>query len=140
MESLTFTDSCFMQSKGITSSIAINTQFEVLSSSTSDRRVYGFAVLSDDIVAQTVKIHLNNGVSIMQVCAVSISASSGTNGTIAIADVFSSSTGQSVFQKRVDPNGLAYFNLPAGWSILMEYNTALAVTETITTHIFGEIY
>ena len=140
MESLTFTDSCFMQSKGITSSIAINTQFEVLSSSISDRRLYGFAVLSDDIVAQTVKIHLDDGVSRMQVCAVSIPASSGTNGTIATTDVFASSTGQSVFLKRVDPNGLAYFNLPAGWSILMEYSTALAVTETITTHIFGEIY
>jgi hypothetical protein len=128
-----------MQSKAITSSIAINTRFEVLSSSVSDRRLYGFAVLSDDIGAQTVKIHLNDGVSIVQVCTVSIPASSGTNGTIATADVFSSTTGQSVFQKRVEPNGLAYFNLPAGWSILMEYNTTL-VNETITTHIFGEIY
>ena len=129
-----------MQSKGITSSIAINTQFEVLSSSTSDRRVYGFAVLSDDINTQTVKIYLNDGVSTLQVCTLSIPASSGTNGTIATTDVFASSTGQSVFQKRVEPNGLAYFNLPAGWSIRMEYNTTLAVTETITTHIFGEIY
>ena len=140
MESLTFTNSCFMHSKGITSSIAINTQFEVLSISTSDRRVYGFAVLSDDINAQTVKIYLNDGVSTLQVCTLSIPASSGTNGTITTADVFASTTGQSVFQKQVDPNGLAYFNLPAGWSIRMEYNTALAAGETITTHIFGEIY
>ena len=129
-----------MQSKGITSSIAINTQFEVLSSSTSDRRLYGFAILTDDINTQTVKVYLNDGVSILQVCTLSIAASAGTNATVAIADVFSSTTAQSVFQKRVDPNGLAYFNLPAGWSILMEYNTALAATETITTHIFGEIY
>lgn len=140
MESLTFTNSCFMESKGITSSIAINTIFDVLSSSTSDRRLYGFAILSDDINTQTIKVHLSDGVSIIQVCAVSIPASSGTNATVAIADVFSSTTGQSVFQKKIDPNGLAYFNLPAGWSILMEYNTALATTETITTHIFGEIY
>lgn len=129
-----------MQSKGITSSIAINTQFEVLSSSTSDRRLYGFAILTDDINTQTVKVYLNDGVSILQVCTLSIAASAGTNATVAIADVFSSTTAQSVFQKRVDPNGLAYFNLPAGWSIQMEYSTALAAGETITTHIFGEIY
>ena len=129
-----------MQSKGITSSIAINTQFEVLSSSTSDRRLYGFAILTDDINTQTVKVYLNDGVSILQVCTVSITASAGTNATVAIADVFSSTTAQSVFQKRVDPNGLAYFNLPAGWSIQMEYSTELAAGETITTHIFGEIY
>ena len=140
MESLTFTDSCFIQSKGITSSIAINTQFEVLSSSTSDRRLYGFAILTDDINTQTVKVYLNDGVSILQVCTLSIAASAGTNATVAIADVFSSTTAQSVFQKRVDPNGLAYFNLPAGWSIQMEYSTELAAGETITTHIFGEIY
>ena len=129
-----------MQSKAITSSIALNTQFEVLSSSTSDRRLYGFAILTDDINTQTVKVYLNDGVSILQVCTLSIAASAGTNATVAIADVFSSTTAQSVFQKRVDPNGLAYFNLPAGWSIQMEYSTELAAGETITTHIFGEIY
>lgn len=137
--SLTFTDACFMQSKGITSSIAINTKFDVLSSSVADRRIYGFAVLSDDNSPQTIKIHLNNGTSIIQICAINIPAGSGTNGTANTVDVFSSTMCESVFQKQRDPNGLAYFNLLAGWSIQMEYNTAL-VNETITTHIFGEIY
>lgn len=128
-----------MQSKGITSSIAINTKFDVLSSSVKDRRVYGFAVLSDDNSPQTIKIHLSNGSSIMQMCAINIPAGSGTNATATAVDVFSSTMCESVFQKQRDPNGLAYLNLPAGWSIQMEYNTAM-VAETITTHIFGEIY
>lgn len=128
-----------MQSNAITSSISINTKFDVLSSSASDRRLYGFAVLSDDNSIQTIKIHLNDGVSIIQVCAISIPAGSGTNGTANTVDVFSSIMCESVFQKQRDPNGLAYFNLPAGWSIMMEYNTTM-VSETITTHIFGEIY
>lgn len=128
-----------MQSKGITSSIAINTKFDVLSSSAKDRRVYGFAVLSDDNSPQTIKIHLSNGSSIMQMCAINIPAGSGTNATATAVDVFSSTMCESVFQKQRDPNGLAYLNLPAGWSIQMEYNTAM-VAETITTHIFGEIY
>lgn len=138
-KSLTFTDSCFQQSKNITSAIATNTKFDVLSSSASGRRLYGFAVLSNDNAAQTIKIHLNSGTAIIQVCAVNIPAASGTNGTATAIDVFGSTMCESVFQKTRDPNGLAYFNIPAGWSIQMEYNTALTA-ETITTHIFGEIY
>jgi hypothetical protein len=130
-----------MQSKGITSSIPINTRFDVLSSSVSDRRVYGIAVLSTDNAVQTVKIHLNNGTAAIQVCAVSIPASSGTNGTATAVDVFGSTMGESVFQKTRDPNGLAYLNLPAGWSIQMEYNTSFTTAaESIITHIFGETY
>ena len=137
--SLTFTNGCFMQSKGITSSIPINTKFDVLASSVNDRRLYGFAILSNDNAIQTVKIHLNDGTNVVQIFTISIPASSGTNGTARAVDVFGSTLGESVFQKMREPNGLAYFNIPAGWKIQMEYNTTL-VSETITTHLFGEIY
>ena len=137
--SLTFTNGCFMQSKGITSSIPINTKFDVLASSVNDRRLYGFAILSNDNAIQTVKIHLNDGTNVVQIFAISIPASSGTNGIARAVDVFGSTLGGSVFQKMREPNGLAYFNIPAGWKIQMEYNTTL-VSETITTHLFGEIY
>jgi hypothetical protein len=128
-----------MQSKGITSSIPINTKFDVLESSVNDRRLYGFAILSNDNAIQTVKIHLNDGTNVVQIFTISIPASSGTNGTARAVDVFGSTLGESVFQKMREPNGLAYFNIPAGWKIQMEYNTTL-VSETITTHLFGEIY
>lgn len=137
--SLTFTNGCFMESKGITSSTPINTRFDVLTSSVNDRRLYGFAIVSNDNAIQTVKIHLNDGTNVVQIFTISIPASSGTNGVARAVDVFGSSLGESIFQKMREPNGLAYFNIPAGWSIQMEYNTTL-VSETITTHLFGEIY
>lgn len=140
-DSLIFTDSCFIQCTGITSSIATNTKFDVLSSSISDRRVYGFAVLSTDNATQTIKIHLNDGTYSYQVSTISIAPSSGTNGTATAVDVFGSTNGESLFQKMRDPNGLAYLNIPAGWSIQMEYNTTFSTAvETIITHIFGETY
>jgi mannose/fructose-specific phosphotransferase system component IIA len=130
-----------MESKGITSSIPPNTNFDVLTSSVSNRRVYGFAVLSSDNAIQTIKIYLNDGTNVCQIYTVSIPASSGTNGTAVVVDVFGSTMGEAVFQKMRDTNGLAYFNLLAGWSIQMQYNTTFSTsTETITTHIFGEIY
>ena len=136
---LTFTNGCFMQSKGITSSTPINTKFDILSSSVDDRRLYGFSILSNDNAIQTVKIHLNDGTNAVQIFTIAIPASSGTNGVASAVDVFGSSLGESVFQKTREANGLAYFNIPAGWKIQMEYNTTL-VSETITTHLFGEIY
>lgn len=138
-DSLTFTNGCFMESKGITSSTPINTRFTVLTSSVNDRRLYGFAILSSDNAPQTVKIHLNDGTNVIQLFTISIPASSGTNGVARAMDVFGSALGESIFQKMREPNGLAYFNIPAGWSIEMQYNTTL-VSETITTHLFGEIY
>ncbi len=137
--SLTFTNGCFMQSKGITSSTPINTIFDVLTSSVNDRRLYGFAIVSNDNAIQTVKIHLNDGTNVVQIFTISIPASSGTNGVARAVDVFGSTLGESVFQKMREANGLTYFNIPAGWSIQMQYNTTL-VSETITTHLFGEIY
>jgi hypothetical protein len=137
--SLTFTNGCFMESKGITSSTPINTKFTILTSSVSDRRLYGFAVLSSDNAIQTIKIHLNDGTNSIQIFTLAIPASSGTNGVVRAVDVFGNTLGDSVFQKMREPNGLAYFNIPAGWSIEMQYNTTL-VSETITTHLFGEIY
>ena len=137
--SLTFTNGCFMESKSITSSTPINTRFDVLASSVNDRRLYGFAILSNDNAIQTIKIHLNDGTRVIQIFTISIPASSGTNGVVSAVDVFGSTLGDSVFQKMREPNGLAYFNIPAGWKIQMEYNTTL-VSETITTHLFGEIY
>ena len=128
-----------MESKGITSSTPINTRFDVLASSVNDRRLYGFAILSSDNAIQTVKIHLNDGTRTIQIFTIPIPASSGTNGTVRAVDVFGSALVESVFQKTREPNGLAYFNIPAGWKIQMEYNTTL-VNETITTHLFGEIY
>lgn len=128
-----------MESKGITSSTPINTRFDVLASSVNDRRLYGFAILSNDNAIQTIKIHLNDGTRVIQIFTISIPASSGTNGVVSAVDVFGSTLGDSVFQKMREPNGLAYFNIPAGWKIQMEYNTTL-VSETITTHLFGEIY
>ena len=130
-----------MQSKGITSSIPINTKFDVLASSVNDRRLYGFAILSNDNAIQTVKIHLNDGVNAIQIFTLGIPASSGTNGVAKAVDAFGSALGESVFQKTREPNGLAYFNIPAGWKIQMEYNTTFTTaTETLITHLFGETY
>jgi hypothetical protein len=140
--SLLYTSSCFMYSTGVTASVNANTKYDILTSSSSDRRLYGIALLSSDNATQTIKIYLTSATTsvVYQISSVSIPAGSGTNGTTPAVDVFASTMGESIFQKTRDPNGLAYFNVPANWKIQMDFNTTLGLAETITTHVFGEIY
>ena len=140
--SLTFTSGCFMYCTNATASTTPGTKYDILTSSASDRRVYGIGVLSSDNAIQTVKIYLTSETSSIpyQVCAVSIPAGSGTNGTAAVVDVFASTMCESIFQVTREANGLAYFNLPANWKIQMDFSAILTSPETITTHIFGETY
>ena len=139
---LLYTSSCFMYSTGVTASVNANTKYDILTSSSSDRRLYGIALLSSDNAVQTIKIYLTSATTsvVYQISSVSIPAGSGTNGTTPAVDVFASTMGESIFQKTRDPNGLAYFNVPANWKIQMDFNTTLGLAETITTHVFGEIY
>lgn len=137
---LTYTNSCFMYCTGVTASVNAGTKYDILTVSFSDRRVYGIGILSSDNAAQAIKIYLTNGSNSYQVSTVNIPAGSGTNGTTAAVDVFSSTMVESTFQKTRDANGLSYFNLPTNWKIQMDFGTTLGVGETITTHIFGETY
>ena len=140
--SLQFTGSCFMYCTGKTASQAGGSIYDVLPSSSSDRRVYGFSVVSSDNAAQIIKIYITSATTSVpyQAATVNIPASSGTNGIAAAVDVFSSTMCESLFQKTRDLNGRAYFNLPAGWKIQMQFSATPGAAETITTHIFGETY
>lgn len=140
--SLTYTSACFMYSTNATASTTPGTKYDILTSSSSDRRLYGIGILSSDNAAQTIKIYLTSATTSVpyQVSSVNIPAGSGTNGTAAAVDVFASTMAESVFQKTRDANGLAYFNIPANWKLQMDFSGTLTSPETITTHVFGETY
>ena len=138
--SLTFTSAGFMQGSTYSIATSVNTKYDILSvDATYTRRIYGLSVTSTDAGAQTLKFHLHDGSQIFQIFTLNIPLNSGNITTAAPVDAFGSVYSAAVFQKQRDANGVPYFNLPAGWKIQMEYNTTL-VSETITTHLFGEIY
>lgn len=139
--SLTFTSTGFMQGSTYSISTSVNTKYDILSSdATYTRRIYGVSVTSTDAGAQTVKFHLNDGTTSYQVFTLNIPLSSGNTTTAATVDAFGSVYGASVFQKQRDANGVPYFNIPAGWKLQMEYNTALLAAEGLFVLVFGETY
>ena len=139
--SLTFTSAGFMQGSTYSVSTSVNTRYDILSTdATYTRRIYGLSVTSTDAGAQTVKFHLHDGSQTFQIFTLNIPLSSGNIITAASIDAFGSVYGASVFQKQRDANGVPYFNIPAGWKLQMEYNTALLAAEGLYVLVFGETY
>jgi hypothetical protein len=139
--SLTFTSAGFMQGSTYSVSTSVNTKYDILSTdATYTRRIYGLSVTSTDAGAQTVKFHLHDGSQTFQIFTLNIPLSSGNIITAASIDAFGSVYGASVFQKQRDANGVPYFNIPAGWKLQMEYNTALLAAEGLYVLVFGETY
>lgn len=139
--SLTFTSTGFMQGSTYSVSTSTNTKYDILSSdATYTRRIYGVSVTSTDAGAQTLKFHLNDGSASYQVFTLNIPLNSGNSTTVAAVDAFGSVYGASVFQKQRDANGVPYFNIPNGWKLQMEYNTALLAAEGLFVLVFGETY
>lgn len=139
--SLTFTSAGFMQGSIYSSATSTNTKYDILSvDATYTRRIYGVSITSTDAGAQTVKLHLNDGASSYQIFTLNIPLNSGNTTTVAAVDAFGSVYGASVFQKQRDANGVPYFNIPAGWKLEIEYNTALVSAETLSVLVFGETY
>lgn len=139
--SLTFTSAGFMQGSTYSVSTSTNTKYDILSEdATYTRRIYGISVTSTDAGAQTLKFHLHDGSTSYQVFTLNVPLSSGNTTTAAAVDAFGSIYGASVFQKQRDANGVPYFNIPAGWKLQMEYNTALLAAEGLFVLVFGETY
>lgn len=136
--SLKYTSECFLQCRNITNADAANTTLEVLSSSASDRRIYGFCIFNDNNSIQQMKVKLVKSGEEYTAFVFSSVAGAGADGTDEATDVFESSSSFPILQKRTDANGNPYFDLPAGWSIGVQYYTALSGTTTV--HIFGETY
>lgn len=136
--SLKHTTECFHQSRKITNADTANTTIEILTSSASDRRIYGIAVFNDNNSIQQLRVILVNGGNEHIAFTISAALGAGANGTANAKDLFGDSSATSMFQKQIDANGMPYFNLPAGWSIGVRYYVALSGTTTI--HVFGETY
>lgn len=137
---LTFTQSAFLEGKIFTTGNTSNTSYDILSASTVDRRIYGISFTSTDAAVQTIRLYLNDGTNEYQLYTYSLAANAGNSTTISAADIFGDSKIAPVFQKQRDSNGVPYFNLPKNWRVRFQFGTALATTEQIITLVFGENY
>jgi hypothetical protein len=136
--SLQYTNECFHQSRNITNADTAGATLEILSSSASDRRIYGMVAFNDNNSIQAMRVILTKDGVGYPAFTISAALGAGTNGSLVAEDMFGDNNAASIMRKQTDANGVPYFNLPAGWSIGVQYYTALSGTTTI--HVFGETY
>jgi len=137
----TVTGTPFIVTGALTQGNTSLTPYEVISSDTVDRRIYGIGVTLNDGTTHTqVRFFINNGTSNFQLNLNSITANSGFLTGTPMYDLLGTSTIASVFAKQYDVIGVPYFNLPAGWSFQASSFITLGAGEELRFWAIGEKY
>jgi hypothetical protein len=137
---LTFTSAPFNQitqfnAAGATAAFTILTE-----DSTHARRIYAISVFTDETAsAKDVSIHLDNGVTAYELTTVSIPLNSGNTNAIVPVDILTH-TQMAPYVKQRDASGAPYWNIPSGYSLKLNYNTALAAGKISNVLVIGETY
>jgi hypothetical protein len=106
---------------------------------TYDRRVYGIAVWTDESAAKDVSVHLSDGTTVWELTTVAVPLNSGNTNAIPPVDVFTH-TQMAPFVKQRDAAGAPYLNIPKGWSLRLNYNTAITAAKLANVVVNGETY
>ena len=137
---LTFTSAPFYQVTQFTSAGGTAPSTILTSDSTNARRIYGISAWTDEAAsAKDVSIHLFDGVTVYELTTVSIPLNAGNTNAIVPVDILTH-TQMAPFVKQRDASGAPYWNIPSGYSIRLNYNTALAAGKLANVVVFGETY
>lgn len=131
--SLTFTSAAFAQNTSFAS--AATTETTILSADpTYTRRIYGIALTNSATQTPTCTIRIKDGSS----NPAGIFVVTITTGANIMTDLFGSTQASSIFQKKRDANGNAYYDIPATYTISAQLSANS--TSSIYIHVFGETY
>lgn len=131
--SLTFTSAAFAQNTSFAS--GATTETTILSADAAyTRRIYGIALTNSATQTPTCIIRVKDGSNNPAgVFVVTI-----TTGANIMTDLFGATQGSSIFQKKRDANGNAYYDIPANYTISAQLSANS--TSSIYIHVFGETY
>jgi hypothetical protein len=104
-----------------------------------DRRIYGIAVWTDESAAKDISLHLSDGTTVYELTTIAIPINSGNTNAIVPIDVLTH-TQMSPYVKQRDAAGAPYLNIPKGWSLRLNYNTAITAAKIANIVINGETY
>jgi hypothetical protein len=139
-QTLTFTSAPFYEVTQFTSAGGTAASTILPSDGTNARRIYSIGVFTDETAsAKDVAIHLDNGSIVYELTTVSIPLSSGNTNAIVPVDILTH-TQMAPFVKQRDASGAPYLNIPSGYSLKLNYNTALAAGKITNVVVSGETY
>ena len=141
-QTLTLTNSMYLECTSLTASALPNTQYDVIAADPNvDRRIYSLMMSSTDANTQNIRFFLNDGTDSYVASYVPLTANSGNSISTGPVDVLGRSTNLGLFGKRADTTGAQYFNLPKNWSIRALYTGIQpSAGEALTFISHGEKY
>jgi len=139
-QTLTFTSAPFYQVTQFTSASGTAASTILNSDGTNARRIYSISVWTDESAsAKDVSVHLFDATTAYELTTVSIPLSSGNTNAIVPVDILTH-TQMAPFVKQRDASGAPYLNIPTGYSLRLNYNTALASGKFANVVVAGETY
>lgn len=141
-QTLTLTNSMYLECTSLTASALPNTEYTVIAADSNvDRRIYSLMMSSTDANTQNIRFFLNDGTNSNVASFVPLAANSGNSISTGPVDVLGRSTNLALFGKRADTTGAQYFNLPKNWSIRALYTGIQpSAGEALTFISHGEKY
>jgi hypothetical protein len=131
--SLTFTSAPFGQNTAFASAATSETTI-LTADATYARRLYGIVFTNSAAQTPTCTIKIKDG-SANVAFAYIVTVTTGVN---ILTDIFGSSAGAGVFQKKKDATGTFYYDLPANW--IVTATLSANSTSSAYIHVYGETY
>jgi len=106
---------------------------------TTNRRIYGITVYTDESAAKDIQISISDGSTTWVMTTLAIPINSGNTNAIVPVDIFSS-TQLSPYIKNRDAAGAPYLHIPATWSIKAKYVATMTAAKAANFVVVGELY
>ena len=136
---LNFTSAPFTRVTQFTAADTTVTKDILPANSTTDRRIYGITVYTDETAAKDLYLYISDGTTTWRLTTVNIPINSGNTNAVVPVDIFAS-TQTSPFIKNRDASGAPYLHIPATWSVRASYGAAMTAAKVANIVIIGELY
>jgi hypothetical protein len=137
---LTFTDSI---TENITNVVNANGTGDVTiytCTNPTGARIYAIAVMSNDTVPHDVQIKINNGTTTFRMGTTTTVANAGNTNALITDDLFADAQLNAMFSKNIDANGVPYWNIPNGWSVVIALPVVVTAGREMNFFVYGEEY
>lgn len=139
-EILTFTDSLTSTITNVVNADGTGNKTIYTCTNPKGARIYAIAVFSTDTVAHDVQIKINNGTTTFRMGTTNTVANAGNTNALITDDLFADAQLNAVFSKNIDANGVPYWNIPNGWSIIIALPVVVTVAKEMNFFVYGEEY
>jgi hypothetical protein len=137
---LTFTDSLTSTITNVVNADGTGNKTIYTCTNPTGARIYAIAVMSTDTVPHDVYLKINDGTTTYRMGTTNTVANAGNTNALITDDLFADAQLNAIFSKNIDANGVPYWNIPNGWSIVISLPVVVTSAKEMNFFVYGEEY